>query len=204
MKRAFDVVVAVVALVALLPVFALLALRVRREDGGPVFFRQRRVGRDGQLFEIVKFRTMRPASDGPPITAGGDRRVTRIGARLRRWKLDELPQLWNVLRGDMSLVGPRPEVPEYVALYPPEAREVLRVRPGITGPAQLEGIDEEEALRGVADPDRFYREVLLPRKLEIDLRYARRPGLVTDLVVLWRTLRRLAFGTGGTSHAAAG
>jgi len=190
MKRAFDIVAAAVALVVLAPLFAWIAYRVRREDGGPAFFRQDRVGRDGQLFEIFKFRTMRSAP-GAAITVAGDVRITDFGRRLRRLKLDELPQLWNVLRGDMSLVGPRPEVPEFVRDYPAEARQILTVRPGVTGPAQLEGIDEERELLAAADPERHYRDVLLPRKLSIDLRYVRSASLETDLRILVRTLAGL-------------
>ncbi len=189
MKRILDVVASAVGLFCLAPLFAVVALLVRWEDGGPVFFRQRRVGRDGNPFEIFKFRTMRPAA-GAVITAAGDSRITGTGRWLRRWKLDELPQLWNVLRGEMSLVGPRPEIPEFVRLYSPEAREVLRVRPGITGPSQLDGLDEEEELRQAADPERYYREIILPRKLKTDLLYARGSGLSTDLRILWGTARR--------------
>ncbi|MGH7858235.1 MAG: sugar transferase [Candidatus Binatia bacterium] len=202
MKRGFDIAVALAALVCLGPLLLVVGILIWREDGPPVFFRQTRVGRGGRPFRIVKFRTMR-ASSGPSITVAGDSRVTRMGVRLRRWKLDELPQLWNVLRGDMSLVGPRPEIPEYVELYPPKARQVLRVRPGLTGPAQIEGLDEEEELRSAADPERFYREVLLPRKLEIDLRYAARASLAADFPILVRTLRRMLSRHAGASHAAA-
>jgi lipopolysaccharide/colanic/teichoic acid biosynthesis glycosyltransferase len=202
-KRPFDVVVALLAMVALAPLLALVAVLVRLEDGGPALFRQRRIGRGGDPFDILKFRTMRPTF-GPSITIGGDDRITGIGRRLRRWKLDELPQLWNVLRGDMSLVGPRPEVPEYVALYPDEARGVLDVRPGITGPAQLEGFDEEEELRGAANPEALYREVILPRKLRTDLEYSRRAGLALDLHILWKTAARMLARGSKASDVAAG
>jgi lipopolysaccharide/colanic/teichoic acid biosynthesis glycosyltransferase len=187
MKRLFDVSVALLALVVLAPLLAAIALAVRREDRGPVLFRQVRIGRGGRPFEILKYRTMRSEAGGAPITVRGDPRLTRIGQRLRRWKLDELPQLWNVLRGDMSLVGPRPEVPQYVDLGSPLQREVLRVRPGMTGWAQLDGLDEEAELAGVPDPERLYREVLLPRKLALDLRYVREGSFATDLAILART-----------------
>jgi len=201
MKRIFDVVVSASALLLAAPFLLAIGACIRGEDGGPALFRQQRIGRNGRTFRILKFRTMRVGAGGPAITAAGDSRVTRVGARLRRWKLDELPQLWNVLRGDMSLVGPRPEVPEYVALYPEDARALLTVRPGITGPAQLLGLDEEEELSGVSDPERFYREVVLPRKLEIDLRYARDASLTADLRVLLQTLRQVVFRPEGASDA---
>lgn len=192
MKRLYDVTVAALLLALSFPLFLMIVFAVRREDGGPALFRQQRIGRDQLPFEILKFRTMRAAA-GAPITKAGDPRITRTGAFLRRWKLDELPQLWNVIRGDMSLVGPRPEVPEYVRLYPDAAKEIFRVRPGITGPAQLRGIREEDVLAASDDPERTYREVLLPRKIRIDLGYARRAGFCTDLVLLARTgLRVLA------------
>ncbi|MGH7896737.1 MAG: SDR family NAD(P)-dependent oxidoreductase [Candidatus Binatia bacterium] len=190
MKRAFDIVVSGAVLVVLAPLMAWIAFRVRRHDGGPALFRQPRVGRDGALFEVLKFRTMRAVS-GPAITVAGDVRITHFGRLLRRWKLDELPQLWNVLRGDMSLVGPRPELPEFVRSYPEEAREILRLRPGITGPAQLEGIDEETELLAASDPESYYRSVLLPRKLAIDLRYVRAASFERDLTILARTITRL-------------
>ena len=193
MKRAFDIVVAAIGLVVLWPIFAWIAYRVRREDGGPALFHQARVGRDGEIFEILKFRTMR-SFPGPSITAAGDVRITELGRWLRQWKLDELPQLWNVLRGDMSLVGPRPELPEFVRDYPAQAREILALRPGITGPAQLEGIDEELELSAAADPERHYREVLLPRKLAVDLRYVRGATLQADFQILARTAARLLAG----------
>jgi FlaA1/EpsC-like NDP-sugar epimerase/lipopolysaccharide/colanic/teichoic acid biosynthesis glycosyltransferase len=190
MKRVVDILVAASGLVLLSPLLAWIAYRVRREDGGPPLFRQDRVGRDGRPFEILKFRTMR-ATPGPSITAAGDVRITELGRWLRKWKLDELPQLWNVLRGDMSVVGPRPEIPEFVRHYPVEARQILTVRPGITGPAQLEGMDEERELLGAADPERHYREVVLPRKLAIDLRYVRGATLDTDFRILARTAARM-------------
>jgi lipopolysaccharide/colanic/teichoic acid biosynthesis glycosyltransferase len=203
MKRVIDIVISATALILLSPVLFAIAGLVWGEDGAPVLFRQGRVGRGGQTFEILKFRTMR-REPGAPITASGDPRITRVGAFLRRWKLDELPQLWNVLRGEMSLVGPRPEIPRYVRLYSVEEREVLQVRPGITGPAQIVGLDEEEELRGAADPDRLYREVLLPRKLEIDRAYARNGGLRTDLRIVFATFRRMVLRHGRGSHVALG
>jgi lipopolysaccharide/colanic/teichoic acid biosynthesis glycosyltransferase len=201
-KRAFDIVVSALSLFLLAPMLVAIAIAIRREDGGPAIFRQQRVGHNGQPFDILKFRTMQPMPGGPSITAAGDSRITVVGRWLRRWKLDELPQLWNVLRGEMSIVGPRPEVLEYVHCYPAEGRQVLSVRPGITGPSQLIGIDEEEELRQVPDPERYYREVLLPRKLATDLEYARSPGLVTDLRILWKTASRLVGASSSASRRA--
>lgn len=193
-KRAFDLLGAAVALLLLAPLLAAIALWVRLDSPGPVLFRQPRVGRHGRLFSIHKFRTMvadAPAR-GPQITVDQDARITRAGAFLRRSKLDELPQLIDVLAGSMSLVGPRPEVPDYVALYPPALREqVLAVRPGITDPASLEFADEGALLARAADPEREYIEVLLPAKLRAAARYAQHATLATDLRVLGRTVRLL-------------
>jgi len=193
-KRLFDVVGAGLALVLFSPLLLLLALVIRLDSPGPVFFRQERVGRHGVLFRIHKFRTM--VADAPArglaLTVGADPRITRCGAWLRRTRLDELPQLIDVLRGAMSLVGPRPEVPRYVQHYPSGLRErALAVRPGITDPSSLEFIDEASLLANAADPEREYIERILPRKLQCAADYADRASLWTDLRVLWRTLRVL-------------
>ena len=193
-KRLFDVVGAGLALVLFSPLLLLLALVIRLDSPGPVFFRQERVGRHGVLFRIHKFRTM--VADAPArglaLTVGADPRITRCGAWLRRTRLDELPQLIDVLRGAMSLVGPRPEVPRYVQHYPPGLRErALAVRPGITDPSSLEFIDEASLLANAADPEREYIERILPRKLQCAADYADRASLWTDLRVIWRTLRVL-------------
>ena len=193
LRRGLDAVVAGVLLVALAPLLALIALAVRVTSRGPVLFAQERVGKDGAPFRLLKFRTMvadAPAR-GPAVTAAGDPRITRLGAVLRRWKLDELPQLLNVLAGDMSLVGPRPEVPCYVSHYTPAQREILRVRPGITDPATLTYVDESGVLAAFADPERAYVEAVLPRKIELSLAYLAHRSLRTDLGVLARTALRL-------------
>jgi lipopolysaccharide/colanic/teichoic acid biosynthesis glycosyltransferase len=193
-KRTFDVTVAALGLIALIPLLALIALAVRWDSPGPVFFRQVRVGRHGVPFRIHKFRTMvvDAPCQGPAVTAAGDPRITRTGAWLRRSKLDELPQLLDVLAGHMSLVGPRPEVPQYVALYPPALRdEALAVRPGITDPVSLEFLDESDRLARSADPEREYVEVILPEKLKASVAYARRATLGSDIRVLFRTTFRL-------------
>ena len=194
-KRVFDLVVALGGLAVFgLPMLA-IALWVRLDSPGPVFFRQERVGQGGRPFRIHKFRTMSadaPAR-GPALTVGADPRITRAGAWLRRSKLDELPQLLDVLAGHMSIVGPRPEVPQYVALYPAGLREqVLSVRPGITDPVSLRLADESELLAKAADPEREYREVILPAKLREAAAYAERATLWSDIVIIGRTLALLA------------
>lgn len=190
-KRLFDVLAAGIGLVLLSPLLLLIAVWVKRDSPGPVLFRQERVGRHGRPFLIHKFRTMR-VEPGPLITIGQDPRITRSGAWLRASKLDELPQLWDVLRGAMSLVGPRPEVPRYVALYPPDLREkVLSVRPGITDPASLAFRNEAELLAAAGDPEREYVEVILPAKLALSVRYAAEASLATDLRLVLQTLGRL-------------
>lgn len=194
LKRAFDIAGATVALVALLPLLLAVAVLIKLDTPGPVFFRQVRVGRHGRPFRIFKFRTMvvdQPLG-APQITLAGDSRITRTGAWLRRTRVDELPQFIDVLRGTMSLVGPRPEVPRYVAHYPPALRErALAVRPGITDPASLDFIDEATLLARAADPEREYIEVILPAKLQRAADYAEHASLATDLALLWRTLRVL-------------
>ncbi len=192
LKRLVDVVASAAGLLLLAPLFALIALAIKLESPGPVFFRQERVGRHGRPFRIFKFRTMTvaPPTGGVPLTVAGDRRITRVGAILRRTKLDELAQLIDVLRGTMSLVGPRPEVPRYVAHYPPEWRErLLSVRPGITDFASVRYRDENDLLAQADDPEREYVEVILPTKLRYALHYVDRPSLANDLRVIGLTLR---------------
>jgi lipopolysaccharide/colanic/teichoic acid biosynthesis glycosyltransferase len=191
-KRLFDVAVSLLALLLLaLPMLAIAAW-IRLDSPGPVFFRQQRVGRHGVPFAIHKFRTMRADAQGLPLTVGDDARITRAGRWLRRTRLDELPQLLDVLAGHMSLVGPRPEVPRYVALYPPGLRDrALAVRPGITDPASLEHLDEAALLAAAADPEREYVERILPRKVAQAAAYAERATLASDVAVLARTARAL-------------
>lgn len=191
-KRVFDIVCALLGLALLAPLLLALALWVKLDSPGPVFFRQERVGRQGRPFLIHKFRSMRADNAGPQITVGADPRITRSGALLRRYKLDELPQLWDVLRGAMSLVGPRPEVPKYVALYPEDLRRlVLSVRPGITDPASLRYRNESERLAAAADPEREYIEVVMPAKLALAADYVREASLGGDLRLIISTLAAL-------------
>jgi lipopolysaccharide/colanic/teichoic acid biosynthesis glycosyltransferase len=192
-KRALDLLGAVLALLLLWPLLLVVAAIIKRDSPGPVFFRQTRVGRHGVPFQIHKFRTMRHGAAGLQITVGSDSRITRSGTWLRRTRIDELPQLIDVLQGTMSLVGPRPEVPRYVALYPAELRlRILAVRPGITDPASLLYIDESERLAGAEDPEREYVDNILPAKLKHAADYAEHATLARDVAVLWRTFLRLA------------
>lgn len=192
-KRAFDIVVAATALFLLLPLFLLLALAVALSSSGGAFFRQVRVGRAGREFGLLKFRSMRPGSEAKgQITVGGrDPRITGVGYFLRKSKLDELPQLINVLVGDMSIVGPRPEVPKYVALYTQEQQEVLSVRPGITSLASIAYINENELLGRSSDPERAYIGEVMPAKLALDLKYVREQGFTRDLGIIFGTLGKL-------------
>ncbi|HXM58643.1 MAG TPA: sugar transferase [Candidatus Dormibacteraeota bacterium] len=187
-KRGFDVVVAAVGLLLTLPLSVGVALAIVIDDGRPILHRGWRVGRDGRIFKIYKFRSMvaQLRQTGGVITTAGDRRVTPVGRFIRRTKLDELPQLFNVLRGDMSLVGPRPEHPNYVRLYTLEQRRVLSVRPGITGAASVRYPNEEQLLRG-DDPEALYRTVVMPEKLRIELEYLERRSFWGDLRLIAAT-----------------
>ena len=193
-KRVVDILAASVGLLLLAPLMGLIALAVKLDSRGGVFFAHRRVGRYGRPFKVLKFRTM--VQDAPKrggaITAGHDPRITRVGKILRKTKLDELPQLWNVLKGEMSLVGPRPEVEPYVALWEPTLREkVLSVRPGVTGLTQIRYRHEETLLAQQPDPETYYREVLLPLKLQSDAEYVDKRTLLYDLYLILRTVLAL-------------
>jgi lipopolysaccharide/colanic/teichoic acid biosynthesis glycosyltransferase len=193
MKRTFDMVASLLALSLLLPMMLVLALAVALTSPGGAFFRQVRVGRHGRPFELLKFRSMRPGSEARgQITVGErDPRITGVGHFLRRTKLDELPQLINILMGDMSVVGPRPEVPKYVALYSPEQRAVLTVRPGLTSLASIAYINENEVLGRSADPERTYVDEVMPAKLALDLKYVREQSVMLDMTIIARTALRL-------------
>jgi len=187
-KRTFDLAGSLFLLLALAPLMALIAIAIWLDSGRPIFFSQLRVGRHFRRFRIWKFRSMRSQAAGSRITAAGDRRVTRIGRILRTAKLDELPQLFNVLRGDMSLVGPRPEVPEYVEMFRERYTRILGVRPGITDLASLIYRHEEAILGGVPDAEREYISHLLPKKLDLAEEYLQRRSAWLDLSILLRTL----------------
>jgi lipopolysaccharide/colanic/teichoic acid biosynthesis glycosyltransferase len=188
-KRTLDLALSAVGLVLAAPMLLVIAVLVKITSSGPALYRHQRVGLDGQLFDVLKFRTMVRDADqaGPSITSATDSRITLVGRWLRRLKLDELPQLWNVFKGEMSLVGPRPEVAHYVESYSPVEQRVLSVRPGITDPASIAYRHEEELLAGRADLDRYYREVVLPDKLNLNLAYLDRMSLLYDLSLLLRT-----------------
>jgi len=203
-KRGLDLVGAGLGVVLLAPLLALLALLVKAEDGGPVVFKQERVGYRGRRFLIWKFRTMVPDAEarGLPLTVGRDPRVTRIGAWLRRLKLDELPQLFNVLVGDMSLVGPRPDVPRYVALYRAPELRVLELVPGMTDEAALLFLDEDAMLAAAPDAERHYLSEIAPQKIRLSLAYAARATVWSDLRVILATLRHLYWSAAGTQFPA--
>lgn len=193
-KRIFDLVASAMGLLVLAPLLLALALIIKLESPGPVFFRQERVGRYGRLFRIHKFRTMVTDAErqGLQITVGADRRVTRVGTVLRKYKLDELPQLIDVVAGDMSLVGPRPEVPRYVDCYPADVREiVLSVRPGITDWASIEFKDENEILGAAKDPQQAYITEVLPIKLRYYVKYVKERSFLGDLWVIVSTIKSL-------------
>jgi lipopolysaccharide/colanic/teichoic acid biosynthesis glycosyltransferase len=193
LKRALDAVVSLFGLVLASPFLLAAAIAVKADSRGPLLFRQQRMGRHFRPFWIYKFRTMVvDAERQGQLTAGADPRVTRVGRWLRQAKVDELPQLFNVLRGDMSLVGPRPEVPKYVELFRDEYRVVLSVRPGLTDPASIKYRDEAALLAGSPDPERQYVEQILPDKLALASDYIRRATVLTDLGVLFRTVLRIA------------
>jgi lipopolysaccharide/colanic/teichoic acid biosynthesis glycosyltransferase len=195
LKRLFDLLLSSTGLVLLLPLMLAIAAAVTLDSPGGIFFRQIRVGRCGRTFKMFKFRTMRsiPGDNGSLITRGGDPRITRVGGFLRRTKLDELPQLINVLKGDMSLVGPRPEVPRYIEMYPAELRRiVLSVRPGMTDEASIEFRNEEDLLASASDAEAKYVREILPRKIDIYVRYVRNRNFIGDLGILLRTVRSVA------------
>jgi lipopolysaccharide/colanic/teichoic acid biosynthesis glycosyltransferase len=184
MRRILDIVVSLVSLVLLAIPFLLIAVAIKLSSRGPVFFLQRRVGRGGKLFWLYKFRSMRVDNSGPQITPHGDPRITRIGRFLRQSKCDELPQMWNVLRGDMSLIGPRPEVERFVQHYTPEQRGVLDIKPGLAGIAQLVYQHEAELLEGHPEPEQAYIRYFMPAKVAADLEYEKRRTWWSDLVLM--------------------
>jgi len=196
LKRTFDLILALCALVLLGPLLLLIAVLIKLDDGGPVLYRGVRIGRAGVPFRICKFRTMVMNADrlGGPSTPDDDPRITKPGRWLRRSKLDELPQLLNVMSGKMSFVGPRPEVAREVALYSDEERALLRVRPGITDWASIRFRDEGAILRGATDPHETYRRVIRPEKMRLALEYVRTASLATDVQILLATLRAVVGG----------
>ena len=193
MKRIFDIVASGIGLILLSPLFVILAIWIKCDSIGPVFYKQVRVGRNNMDFQIFKFRSMRVGSDKKGlITVGGhDPRITRSGYYIRKYKLDEFPQLINVFKGDMSLVGPRPEVRKYVDMYTEEQMHVLDVRPGITDLASIRYRNENELLERVNDPDKYYVEVIMPDKLRINLEYVARHSFTFDIRLIFQTFRAI-------------
>ena len=187
MKRLFDIFISVAALPVLLPLLLLVSLAIVLDSGFPIFFSQRRVGRNFRPFRLWKFRSMRSKSSGPSITVAGDARITRLGRLLRNTKLDEIPQFWNVLCGDMSLVGPRPEVPEYVETYKERYKKILTVRPGITDLASIRFRNEEALLAKSSDPLSDYRDIILPLKLDLAETYIKSRSIFGDAKILATT-----------------
>lgn len=197
LKYLFDRLMSLIGLLLLWPVLAVVAVLIRiKMPGGPVIFKQKRVGRDGRLFTMYKFRSMTVGHGGSSVSVAGESRITPLGAKLRRYKLDELPELWNVLIGDMSFVGPRPDVPGYADQLKGRDREVLRLRPGITGPASLKYRDEEELLAGQSDPQKYNDEVIFPDKVRINLYYLHHYSFIKDIEMIICTVlgRRMKYG----------
>lgn len=192
LPRIIEIVFAVLGLTLAAPALTLVALLIRLNSRGPVIFRQNRIGLKGQTFTLYKLRTMTTAQKGPMITAADDRRVTSLGRLLRRYKIDELPELWNVLIGDMSFVGPRPEVPEFVDLDDPLWQDILRHRPGITDPVTLRLRNEEQLLAQVVDKERYYREVVQPYKMRGYANFVNYKSWKTDIRIIGRTLKAIA------------
>ncbi|WP_338951475.1 sugar transferase [Fusobacterium nucleatum] len=192
LKRIFDIILSLFGLIILLPFMLIIAIFIKLDSKGPIFFRQVRVTKNGREFKIFKYRTMRVGSDKySQITVGKDNRITKIGAFLRKYKLDEIPQLINVLLGDMSLVGPRPEVPKYVALYTDEQKEILKVRAGITDYASIEFSDENDLLASEEDPEKAYIEKVMPKKIELNKKYISEISMLTDIKIILITIKKI-------------
>lgn len=192
LKRIFDITLSLFGLIILLPFMLIIAILIKIDSKGPVFFKQIRVTKNGKEFKIFKYRTMRVGSDKySQITVGKDGRITKLGSFLRKYKLDEIPQLINVLIGDMSLVGPRPEVPKYVALYKDEQKEILKVRAGITDYASIEFSDENDLLASEEDPEKAYIEKIMPKKIELNKKYLSEISILTDIKIILLTIKKI-------------
>ena len=192
LKRMFDIILSLFGLMILLPFMLIIAIFIKLDSKGPVFFKQIRVTKGGREFKIFKYRTMKVGSDKySQITVGKDNRITGIGSFLRKYKLDEIPQLINVLIGDMSLVGPRPEVPKYVVLYTDEQKEILKVRAGITDYASIEFSDENDLLASEKDPEKAYIEKIMPKKIELNKKYILEISILTDIKIILLTIKKI-------------
>jgi len=196
-KRIYDVILSAIGLIVLAPFFVAIAILIKTDSPGPVFFKQARVGKDEVNFNIYKFRKMHKdtGDNGLKLTISNDSRMTNFGKFMRKYKIDELPQIWNVLIGDMSFVGPRPETPNYVALYNENQKEILKIKPGITDYASLEFFDEGDLLEEATDPEKFYIETLIPLKVKYNLKYMSEMSIKTDLKIIlltiWRTIKQV-------------
>ncbi len=191
MKFLFDRIVSFIGLLFLWPVLLIVAILIKiKMPGGPVFFTQKRVGRNGKLFTMYKFRSMTVAHSGSSVSVAGESRITPFGAKIRKYKLDELPELWNVLIGDMSFVGPRPDVPGYADKLQGEDRLILKLRPGITGPASLKYANEEEILAKVENPQQYNDDIIFPDKVKINLEYYYNHSFFGDLKLIFQTIFR--------------
>lgn len=193
MIRLLDIIFSILGIIILLPLFMIICLIIKADSKGGCFFIQERIGKGGKPFGILKFRTMRCGADADGLLTIGthDRRITRVGSFLRKTKIDELPQLWNVLKGEMSIVGPRPEVEKYVLLYTEEQRRVLSVRPGITDYASIEYVNENEILSQASDPDRAYIEKVMPHKIKLSMRYLEHYCVSEYLKIIFLTLKKI-------------
>ena len=192
LKRIFDTTLSLFGLIILLPFMLIIAILIKIDSKGPIFFKQIRVTKGGREFKILKYRTMRVGSDKySQITVGKDERITKIGSFLRKYKLDEIPQLINVLIGDMSLVGPRPEVPKYVVLYTDEQKEILKVRAGITDYASIEFSDENDLLALEEEPEKAYIEKIMPKKIELNKKYLSETSVLTDIKIILLTIKKI-------------
>ncbi len=192
LKRLFDIIVSVMLIVLLIPIFLLISIIIIFNSKGGAIFSQQRVGKNGKLFTLYKFRTMVINQQNKSLlTVGEDNRITTIGKWLRKTKMDELPQLFNILKGDMSFVGPRPEVPKYVEYYTDEQRKVLSVKPGLTDIASLVYINESEELARAGNPEEYYIRHILPKKLNLSLQYIEKQNFVTDLVIIFKTVLKI-------------
>ena len=192
LKRIFDITLSLFGLIILLPFMLIIAIFIKFDSKGSIFFKQIRVTKGGREFKILKYRTMRAGSDKySQITVGKDERITKIGSFLRKYKLDEIPQLINILIGDMSLVGPRPEVPKYVALYTDEQKEILKVRAGITDYASIEFSDENDLLASEEEPEKAYIEKIMPKKIELNKKYLSEVSILTDIKIILLTIKKI-------------
>ena len=192
LKRIFDITLSLFGLIILLPFMLIIAILIKFDSKGTVFFKKIRITKGGKEFKIFKYRTMKAGSDKySQITVGKDERITKIGSFLRKYKLDEIPQLINVLIGDMSLVGPRPEVPKYVALYTDEQKEILKVKAGITDYASIEFSDENDLLASEEDPEKEYIEKIIPKKIELNKKYLSEISVLTDIRIILLTIKKI-------------